>query len=65
MSSFRAKFVYFISFIAIVVWLGICAPAIAVADLADGTISVPEPSLALLSGLGIAGIAVLRWLKKR
>ncbi len=69
-SSFRTKVVYFISLIAVVAWLGICTPAVAqppVGDLDDTTppISAPEPSVAVLTGLGIAGLAVVRWLRKR
>jgi hypothetical protein len=68
MSSFRAKVIYYVYLIAIVAWLGICTPLVAQADLTgpdDATVTVPEPSLAVLSGLGIAGLAALRWLKKR
>jgi hypothetical protein len=68
-SSFRTTVVYFISIIAIVACLGICAPAVADnsgdADLNPPIASVPEPSVAVLSGLGIAGIALVRWIKKR
>jgi hypothetical protein len=69
-SSFRTKVVYYISLIAIVAWLGIFTPAVALGDATpDGDISTPiaapEPSAAVLTGLGIAGLAVVRWLKKR
>jgi hypothetical protein len=67
-SSFRTKVFYYISLIAIVAWLGICAAGVAyaqIADDADITVSVPEPSLAALTGLGIAGVALVRWLRKR
>jgi hypothetical protein len=73
MRSFLAKVVYCISLIVIVAWLGICVPAVALADTSpdtsiddDGSIpSLPEPSLAVLTGIGIAGVAALRWLRKR
>ncbi len=68
-SSFRTEVVYFISLIAIVAWLGICTPAVADISIPDGDasppISAPEPSVAVLTGLGIAGLAVVRWLRKR
>jgi hypothetical protein len=69
-SLFRTKVVCYISIIAIVAWLGICTPAFAqfVADDDFDTtppVSAPEPSSVVLTGLGIAGLAVVRWLRKR
>ena len=68
-SSFSTKVVYYISLITIVASLGICTPAVADTSVPDGDIgppiSTPEPSVALLTGLGIAGLAVVRWLRKR
>ena len=71
-SSFRTKAVYYVSLIAIVACLGIWTPAVTHAQPADAALddstptnSLPEPSTAILAGLGIAGIAVVRWLRKR
>ena len=70
-SSFRTKAVYYISVIAIAACLGIWTPAVTHAqpdltlDDSTPTNSLPEPSTAILAGLGIAGIAVVRWLRKR
>ena len=68
-SSPRIKLCSYTSVIAIVAWLCMCMPAVAQSDDNEGdirpTTSVSEPSMAMLTGVAIGGLAVARWLRNR